>query len=159
MKCRVLSRCAVVLLVAILCLAGCAQKDPPSDAEPARVQPIAGTELHRVIITEQASQVLGIRTLPVREATSAVSAVSAGSTGPGTATGTVIPMTAVIYDPRGRPWVYTTPSAMTFVRVPIVIDGMIGDTAHLTSGPPVGTPVVTVGASELLGAEYGVGGE
>jgi len=34
-----------------------------------------------------------------------------------------------------------------------------GDEVLLRSGPPPGTPVVTVGAPELLGAEYGVGEE
>jgi hypothetical protein len=32
-----------------------------------------------------------------------------------------------------------------------------GDTAVLTAGPPAGTEVVTGGASELSGAEVGVG--
>jgi len=31
--------------------------------------------------------------------------------------------------------------------------------ALLQRGPPVGTEVVTVGAAELLGSEYGVEGE
>jgi hypothetical protein len=41
----------------------------------------------------------------------------------------------------------------------VVIDQTTAEDAYLSSGPPVGAAVVTVGASELLGAEYGVGGE
>jgi hypothetical protein len=71
----------------------------------------------------------------------------------------VVPLTAVIYDPSGSPWTYTVVGARTFLRQPIVVDHIDGDRVFLTSGPSVRTPVVTVGASELLGAEYGVGKE
>ena len=139
---------AVVLLAVTLGLTGCASSRAAStDADPVRLQAVAGTNLHRVILTRQASENLGIMTEEVREATS------------GTATRTLVPLTAVVYDPQGTPWVYTTPSALTFVRTRIVIDHTTVRSAYLTSSPPAGTAVVTVGASELLGAEYGVGGE
>jgi hypothetical protein len=48
---------------------------------------------------------------------------------------------------------------LTFVPQEVVIARIDGDTAILTSGPAPGTEVVTVGAAELLGAEYGVPGE
>ena len=44
-------------------------------------------------------------------------------------------------------------------RAPITVDRVDGETAYLVKGPAVGTAVVTVGAPELYGAEYGVGGE
>ena len=139
---------AVVLLAVMLGLVGCASSRAAStDADPVRLQTVAGTDLHRVILTRQASENLGIMTGDVRETTS------------GTATRTLVPLTAIVYDPQGAPWVYTTPSALTFVRTRIVIDRTTVRSAYLTSGPPAGTAVVTVGASELLGAEYGVGGE
>ena len=41
----------------------------------------------------------------------------------------------------------------------VTVDQLQGDTAYLSKGPAVGTLVVTVGAEELLGTEYGVGHE
>ena len=99
---------------------------------------------------------MGIRTQPVR---SAPSAAAARRRHRADAELTVIPLAAVIYDPQGRSWTYTIAAPRTFVRRAIVIDRIDGDEAFLRSGPPVGTPVVTVGAPELLGAEYGVGEE
>jgi len=68
----------------------------------------------------------------------------------------VIPYAAVIYDTEGNTWVYTNPEPLTYVRQPIVIDYIEGDRAVLMEGIESGTQVVTVGASELLGAELGV---
>jgi hypothetical protein len=139
----------VALLVFALGIVGCVRSVGASnDSEPARLEAITGTSLHRVILTEAALENVGIRTEPSREATSN-----------GTTSRSAVPMTAVIYDPTGTPWVYSNPDTRTYVRVPIVIDHTSATTAYLTSGPPVGTAVVTVGASELLGTEYGVGGE
>jgi hypothetical protein len=69
----------------------------------------------------------------------------------------VIPYAAVLYDARGDTWAYTTPEPLRFVRQPIKIDYVDGNQAVLLDGPPAGTPVVTVGAAELLGVEIGVG--
>ena len=70
----------------------------------------------------------------------------------------VVPYAAVIYGLHGETWVYTNPEPLVFVRVPIVIDYIEGDFAVLAEGPAADTLVVTVGASELFGAESGVGG-
>ena len=50
-------------------------------------------------------------------------------------------------------------AARTYVRQPITIAAILGSTAVLSSGPPVGAAVVTVGAAELLGTEYDISGE
>ncbi len=44
-----------------------------------------------------------------------------------------------------------------FERAPITVDHIDGDQAFLADGPAVGTEVVTVGATQLYGAEQGVG--
>ena len=44
-------------------------------------------------------------------------------------------------------------------RTAINVINIIGDTAVLSTGPPVGADVVTLGATELYGVEIGVGGE
>jgi hypothetical protein len=69
----------------------------------------------------------------------------------------VVPYSAVLYDPHGGEWVYTSPEPLVFVRQPIKIGSVVGDDVVLVDGPPEGTPVVTVGAAELYGAEFGVG--
>ena len=155
-----LVRLGLVLVLVVACvgpMTGCAQQpDDPASEEPVQVQAVPGTGVNRVTLTEQALKDLGISTAAVRLAkvTSSGAATRAA-----TAEMTAVPTTAVIYDPKGAAWVYTTSAARTYVRAPIVIDHITDGLTYLRSGPPVGTQVVTVGASELMGAEYGVGGE
>jgi hypothetical protein len=126
-------------------LAGCARaRTAPDPTPPATLRAVPGTTLHDVTLSAQALADLGLRTTAVRAA------------GRGR---TAIPLSAVIYDPEGRSWTYVAIAARTFVRRPIAIVRFDGETVFLGSGPPVGAPVVTVGAPELLGAEYGVGEE
>jgi hypothetical protein len=68
----------------------------------------------------------------------------------------VIPYAAVIYDTEGNTWIYTNPEPLVFVRQSIVVDRIEGDEAFLSQGLDSGTMVVTVGVSELYGAETGV---
>ena len=180
---------APLLIVAGLGLAGCARGHVAADTvDPAQLKPVPGTSLHYVTLTQQALLDVGIRTAPVRRAptarttasrsgatTASPSPAARASTSPAATASptpaaspspaarlralTAIPLAAVIYDPKGRPWTYTIAGPRTYVRKAIVIDRISGDTVLLRSGPPVGTPVVIVGASELLGAEYGVGEE
>jgi hypothetical protein len=146
---RVRSWLAVALLVLGVGAAGCrggAQAEEAS-VEPATVEAVAGTDLSRVTLTEEGAGRLGIRTAPVAPAPRA---------GPAR---TTIPFSAVLYDADGQAWAYTTAGENAFVRARITVDRVEGDTAYLREGPPPGTAVVTVGAPELYGAEYGVGGE
>jgi hypothetical protein len=69
----------------------------------------------------------------------------------------VVPYRAVLYDLDGEIWIYTSPQPGVFIRAPIVVDYVEGDTAVLNSGPPVGTAIATTGATELRGVEFGVG--
>ncbi|HEX6287734.1 MAG TPA: hypothetical protein VFZ66_01015 [Herpetosiphonaceae bacterium] len=69
----------------------------------------------------------------------------------------VIPYGAVIYDLHGETWVYTSPESLTYVREGILVDYIDGDMAVLSEGPSTGTQIVTVGAAELYGIEFGVG--
>jgi hypothetical protein len=73
------------------------------------------------------------------------------------ATHMIVPYAAVIYDVQGELWVYTSPAPLTFVRHPIQVEYIEGDQAILLEGPAIGTPVVTVGAAELFGLEFGIG--
>ena len=65
----------------------------------------------------------------------------------------VVPYSAVYYDSKGEAWVYVNNKPLTFERQRIDVDRVVGNLAVLSGGPAVGTPVVTVGASLLFGAE------
>ena len=68
-----------------------------------------------------------------------------------------IPYDALIYDTDGRTWVYVKePNALAFVRESVTVDHIRGDLVFLVEGPSAGAEVVTVGGSELYGAETGV---
>ena len=63
----------------------------------------------------------------------------------------------MLYDPDGDTWTYTSPKPLVFVRAPIDVDRIDGDTALLSERSAGRAPtVVTVGAAELLGTEYEV---
>jgi hypothetical protein len=111
------------------------------DSAPAKVEPIKGTDLSRVVLTADAAKRIGIRTAPVLQQRGHRE---------------VIPYDAVIYDAGGRTFTYTSPKPLVFIRHPISVDHIAGNQAFLSSGPPSGTAVVTVGSQELFGSEYEV---
>jgi hypothetical protein len=130
------------ILVALL-LTACGEG--PSDEhvidEPATVQAVRERDVARVILTERAAERLDIQTAPAKR----------------DGTGLVVPSAAVLVDPGGDLWVYTNPAPLVFIRHGISIEHEEGGEAFLSDGPPPGTEVVTVGAAELYGAEFGVG--
>jgi hypothetical protein len=143
-------RVAVALVATGLAVAGCGKaaqfdNEAASDAGPSRLQAVKGSDLPRVILTAQAARRIGIRTALVR----AVAARDRRHRA-------VIPYAAVIYDAEGHAFAYTSPRRLTYVRTPIHVLRTEGGVAVVRKGPPAGTPVVTVGAQELLGVEYGV---
>jgi hypothetical protein len=71
---------------------------------------------------------------------------------------TVVPYSSIVYDLEGRTWVYVSPEPLVFQREEVEVEGIEGDIAVLSSGPPVGTEVVMTGTTELFGVESGVGG-
>ena len=142
------------LIVASLSLAGCETGQAESgrggdEDKPAQVFPIEGSDLHRVVLTQTASARAGIRTEPTRQL--------AGSDGSADSLG--VPVSALVYDNDGQTWVYVSTQPRTYVRQRVTVARIDGDTAILQSGPAAGTPVASVGAAELLGAENGVEGQ
>jgi len=121
-----------------------------SDSRPARLEPIRGTSLHRVILSERAAERLGIETAPVGAVErSPMSEAATTRDGPRT----VVDYSAVLYDAHGDTWVYTNPEPLVFVRHRVSIDYIEGDDALLSDGPAPGTMAVTVGGVHLFGAE------
>jgi len=136
----------VLLIIAGLQLSACNTETLEAAPEKASVvEPIEGTELNRVILSERAAERLDIQTDSVREEQ---------------VDGTprlVIPYGALIYDLNGDTWIYISPEPLTFVREPITVDHIDGDMVVLADGPATGTEVVTVGVPELYGADTGIG--
>jgi hypothetical protein len=144
---------AVAAAALALAVAGCGKaetfnNEAASDEGPSRLVQVKGSDLPRVVLTAKAAQRIGIETSVVRHA-----ARPAHSR---LGTPAVIPYAAVVYDAEGHAFTYVTPRALTFERTPIRIVRTDGPFAVISKGPPAGTPVVTVGAQELLGVEYGV---
>lgn len=69
----------------------------------------------------------------------------------------VVPWSAVVRDAQGGAWVYQRTSPTTFARQGVIIRSLVGDWVVLDRGPAPGTVVVTVGAAELFGTEFGTG--
>ena len=142
---------AVVVITAALGLAGCSEaaSSSPGDEKviPATVEAIPDQDVKKVTFTEQAAQRIGVETVAIAGA-------------PPSPSMTVVPYSAIVYDPSGVTWVYTVPQPLTYVRAKVVVEtvgGSKGTEAVLSGGLPVGTTVVTKGVIELYGAELGVG--
>jgi hypothetical protein len=142
------------LAVASLALTGCQTGQTESagggeENKPAKVLPIEGSDLHRVVLTATAAAKAGIQTVQVRQLT------------PPDASGQslAVPVSALVYDNNGDTWVYTSTQPLTYVRQRVTVVRIDGDMAVLQNGPAAGTPVASVGVAELLGAENGVAGE
>jgi len=136
----------VVLIVALLPLAACGgtSDEAAEGDEPARVEPVEGTDVSRVILSAKAAERLGIRTATVRNGEGRYAEL------------TVMPYSALVYDTKGKAWAYTSPEQLTFVRSPLTIERIEEQNIFLLDGPPPGTNVVTVGVAELYGTELGI---
>ena len=75
----------------------------------------------------------------------------------GEASSLVVPQAALLHDAFGGTWVYEARGQHVFVRRRVSVIDMVGTMAVLDHGPAPGTRVVTAGAAELFGTEFGVG--
>jgi hypothetical protein len=148
-KCRRQLRAAcagLVLIAAGAALSACGEAssgydyETASHHEPAKLEPIKGTDVQRVILDAEGAERAGIQTAAVRQ----------------NGQETVIPYGALIYDAEGNAYAYTAPEPLTFVRKEIEIDRMDGDSVVLSDGPSAGTKVVTVGTALVYGTEFEV---
>jgi hypothetical protein len=149
LKCRRQLRAAcagLVLIAGVISLSACGEAstgydyETASHHEPAKLEPIKGTDVHRVIFDAEGAKRVGLQTAPIRQ----------------NGQQTEIPYDAVIYNSDGKTYTYTAPEPLTYVRQEIDIDHVVGDSAMLSDGPPAGTEVVTVGAAEVYGTEFEV---
>jgi hypothetical protein len=148
-KCRRQLRAAcagLVLITGVVALCACGEASSGYDYEtathhvPAKLEPIKGTDVQRVVFDAEAAERVGLKTAPIRQ----------------DGQETVLPYDAVIYGADGKTYTYTAPEPLTYVRQEIDIDHVAGDSVMLSDGPPTGTEVVTVGAAEVYGTEFEV---
>lgn len=135
---------AGALLCASVLFAGCKSQGPEeanAEESPATVVHGVGSQPSRVTLTAEAVKKIDVQTAQVRELM-----VNGASRA-------VIPYGAVLYDADGDTWTYVNTEPRVYVRYHISVDSIERGVAVLAEGPPSGTAVVTVGASELFGAE------
>ena len=137
---------AMVLLSAGVALTGCqvaAEGADPGLAEVATVDEAEDGGPGVITLSEPAERRLGIETSRV-------------ATDPA---GLVIPYAALVYETDGSTWVFVRREPLVYQRTEVAVAGKTGDQVAITSGPPAGTEVVTVGVAELVGVETGIDGE
>ena len=133
-------RVLLIVLALPLLVAACGGTAAEKAAtDPAVTEKVKGSDVLRVKLTAEAAERLGVETVAVQR----------------DGDRTVIPYRAVLYDTDGATWTYTSPSPSVYQRADIVVARVDGSSAVLTKGPPVGTHVVTAGATEIWGVEYG----
>jgi len=69
----------------------------------------------------------------------------------------VVPYSSILYDMYGSAWVYQNTEPQVYVRRRVELNYVLDELAILTRGPAVGARVVSAGAAELFGTEFGVG--
>lgn len=69
----------------------------------------------------------------------------------------VIPEGALLYDHHGDAWVYEQTAPHVFVRRRVDVQDIVAGQAQLARGPGTGAAIVTTGAAELFGVEFGAG--
>jgi hypothetical protein len=136
---------AVTLLIAAVPLAGCSEVESAAvdGYHPSKVEELEGSGAKRVTFTEEGAERTGLRMAVVERRDGR----------------RVVPYESLIYDGQGTPYVYArTGGPLSFVRAEVAVERVEGDRVLLRDGPPAGTKVVTVGASEVYGAELGIEG-
>jgi hypothetical protein len=141
---RALQGCLATIAIAAS-LAGCAEIESVTAEpyEPAQLESTGPDQPAKVILTDEAQRRIQLQTTVVKPHGAQLSVEHA----------------ALVYDKKGKPWVFTVIEPMTYVRAAVGIKEVQGDNlVILSSGPPAGTEVVTVGAIELWGAELKIAG-
>jgi hypothetical protein len=131
-----------IAVIGAAALAGCGSSVEPKIPASGVLVNQTATSPGQIILTEVGAQRIGLQTAPAGAASASAA--------------TVIPYSAVVYDPSGKTYAFTNPRPLTFVEVPISIQRIAGRSVYLTQGPKAGAKVVTVGAEELYGVQTGV---
>jgi ABC-type oligopeptide transport system substrate-binding subunit len=134
--------CAALLFALPACAQSTAVTPAAAGSAPVKVEKNATTGIAKLTLTEQGLARIQLKTVPV--------AAGAG-------TDVLLPYASLLYDASGKTWVYTNPAPQVFERQAVTVSKVESGVVTATKGPAVGTPVVTVGAVELFGAELNTG--
>jgi hypothetical protein len=134
----------LVAVAATASLAACAEIEVPlaEPYEPAHLESTGPEQPARIILTDEAQRRVQLQTTKVRLEDGDLEVEHA----------------ALVFDKKGKPWVFTVVGPLTYVRAPVKIKEIDDELMILVSGPPPGTEVVTVGAIELWGTELEIAG-
>jgi hypothetical protein len=134
----------VVAVAATASLAACAEIEVPmaEPYEPAQLESTGPEQPAKIILTDEAQRRIQLQTTKVRLEDGDLEVEHA----------------ALVFDKKGKPWVFTVVGPRTYVRAPVKIKEIDDELMILVSGPPPGTEVVTVGAIELWGTELEIAG-
>lgn len=131
-----------LVLAAILAAGGCAG----GGAEEEEEVPLVQTKLtdlkqypghHIIQFTKLGASRVGLATSPVT----------------GTPEERVAPYAALLYEPDGSTFVYTSPKVRTYRYTPIKVSRIVGNRIYFTGGPKPGDRVVTSGLPQVYGAD------
>jgi ABC-type oligopeptide transport system substrate-binding subunit len=142
-RARRLALAGLVLATAALPVAGCTEVETETATgyEPSTLEPVKGNDdVQRVTFTAEGARRVDLQTAAVRRSGKRM----------------VVPYAALIYDPEGKTYVYTSPKPLEYLREEVKVDRIEGDRVLVSRGPPAGTEVVTVGAAEVYGTELEV---
>ncbi len=132
---------AAVLAGSLLVAACDSAEGSVAEDKPIAVEETADSEIWRLTLSESAARRLDIQTATVEL----------------DGDGYVVPSAAVIIDPTGEYWVYTSPEPLVYVRQQLRQVREEDGHAFFAHGPSDGTTVVITGVPELYGAEFGIG--
>ena len=143
---RLRAMAAGLIVIGAMSLSACKEVEEESAAgyEPAKLEPIKGKseDYQRVTFTKEGAARTDLQTGTVTR-------------GGGHK---VIPYEALIYNDEAKTFVYTTKKPLTYERVPVKVHRIEDDRVLLSKGPAPGTKVVTVGVTEVYGAELDIAG-
>ena len=134
--------CAALLFSLPACAEPSALAESASEA-PAKVEKNATTGIARITLSKRAIDRLQLLTDTVKP-------------GPEGA-GVLLPYAALLYDAQGKTWVYINPEPRVYERKAVTVTKIEAGAVTASDGPAAGTPVVTVAAAELFGAEFVTG--
>lgn len=133
----------IVLLATACALQACSKAGSSSHAAAVKHSSMTpeGDGIYRITLSELAVQRLRFEYAEAKQSGARMS----------------LPYNTLLYDPTGKEWVYVGLTPTSFKRAPLKVAAIDGDTVYYTEGPAEGTKVVTWGAVELSGIEYGIG--
>jgi hypothetical protein len=134
---------ALLIIIAAAGLAGCSSSSssPSASPPPPAHLTVGGHGAVSVVLTPLGAQRTGVQTAV------ATRAARGGQT--------VVPYSALLYQPDGSSVIYAVTGPLTYTLVPVTVTSVQGNQVYLTGLAP-GTTVVTIGGEELLGVQDGV---